>query len=107
MDSLLNNNIALFVISLVFGVMCSSIAAYKNRSKFLWFLGGIILGFIGLIIILCIKQIPEEKYKTQKTELDLLEELSRYKKLYEDGTIDEYKYNVEKDRIEDEIEKLK
>ena len=37
-------------------IICPIIAGYKNRSVVGWFFGGLILGFIGLIIVACLPE---------------------------------------------------
>lgn len=72
------------MICLLFGFLCSSIAKAKNRSGGFWW--GFFLNFIGLIIVICMKerydlynkatvQTREVKYKQEQNEK--LERLTR------------------------------
>lgn len=44
----------------VFGLICALIAASRNRSAILWFILGLVLNCIALIIILCLPEVPRE-----------------------------------------------
>ena len=95
-----------------FGATCSIIAYNKCRSSVGWFFLGYLFGVIAIIIVACLSNKTDVYYDRlseaypvphKKQELDLLEEIGRYKKLYEDGIISEDKYNSERCRIQSEI----
>ena len=50
----------LFIIILC-GILCAAIAASKGRSAIGWFLIGVFLGLLGVIIIACLSNLKEEQ----------------------------------------------
>lgn len=54
--------------SIVFGIICSTIASSKNRSAISWFFLGFFFGLIGLICVICAEKYPvnNNKYHTNK-----------------------------------------
>lgn len=54
-----------FVIGLILNIIsmiaCPIIGGNKGRSVVGWFFGGLFLSVIGLIIVSCLKEIPDER----------------------------------------------
>jgi hypothetical protein len=49
------------IIRTTFGLISMAVASSKGRSKFGWFVGGFLLGLIGLIIVLCLGDVDKRK----------------------------------------------
>lgn len=49
------------IIRTTFGLISMTVAGSKGRSKFGWFVGGFLLGLIGLIIVLCLGDVEKKK----------------------------------------------
>ena len=49
----------------LFGVCCALIANAKHRSGCGWFMGGVLLGPLGLIIVACLPRL-EKKHEPSK-----------------------------------------
>ena len=58
------------VVGLVFGGICSAIAASKGRNAVGWFFLGLLFSCISLIIILCLSNLQEEQAKWDANEVE-------------------------------------
>ncbi len=58
-----------WIFLILFGIISAAIAASKGRSAIGWFLIGLLLGLIGVIIICCLSNLKEEQaYRAQQDE---------------------------------------
>lgn len=64
------------------GIICYYMAVKKRRSTFLWLLIGMILGWIGVLLIYFIPKLPPKKYNIEKTDR-IDSKIKMYKELEE------------------------
>ena len=91
--------ISYLVAGIIWGVISNYVGKSKNINGFWW---GFFLGFIGLIIVICMK--PKEtvvidqidKNITKENKYDELEKLDNLRKV---GAITEYEFEQEKNKL--------
>ena len=91
--------ISYLIAGIIWGVISNYVGKSKNINGFWW---GFFLGFIGLIIVICMK--PKEtvvidkidKNVTKENKYDELEKLDNLRKV---GAITEYEFEQEKNKL--------
>lgn len=91
--------ISYLIAGIIWGVISNYVGKSKNINGFWW---GFFLGFIGLIIVICMK--PKEtvvidqidKNITKENKYDELEKLDNLRKI---GAITEYEFEQEKNKL--------
>lgn len=91
--------ISYLIAGIIWGVISNYVGKSKNINGFWW---GFFLGFIGLIIVICMK--PKEtvvidqidKNITKENKYDELEKLDNLRKV---GAITEYEFEQEKNKL--------
>lgn len=78
-----------WIIALVFGVICSLIAAHKGRSWIGWFFIGFFFSLIGLIIVLVVSDLKaqEQRFSNLERENQRLRERVRRDRIVADKQI--------------------
>lgn len=97
----------LVIIWLLCGVLCYFIMkskGYDNNTCLTHGVGGVLLGFIWLIVVLCkkentVKNVPIKKIKEPLSDLEAVELLERLANLKERGVITETEYSRKKAEI--------
>ena len=86
--------------AIIFGIITYAIADSKGRKNGFW--AGFLLGIIGLIMVLCLKDLPPEQREgshiiaLKENKYDNLEKLQ---KLRESGALTEEEFQKEKQKL--------
>jgi hypothetical protein len=56
------------IVRVIFGAICAAIANSKGRSEVGWFFGGFFFMLLGIIIVACLGNLKEQKYKEEAVE---------------------------------------
>lgn len=78
------------------GCLCEYLGNLKGQKG--CFLYGLLLGLIGVIIVLCLKDKSKE-ISNENNKYDKYEQLERLQKLKEGGTITEEEFEAEKNKL--------
>ena len=90
-------------------IICPIVAAGKKRSAVGWLFGGLLLGLLGIIIVLCLpKKMPQEVIVTRvrgeepedvRQPKDPVEEVKKLKELLDSGLISQDEFDAKKKQI--------
>lgn len=91
--------IAILLANLIWGIAAMAIGKAKGINGFFY---GFCLGFIGLIIVICMKEkepIKNEDPNTFNSNIDKYSSLEKLNELKNSGALSEEEYNLEKNKI--------
>lgn len=83
------------IILIACGILCEYLGRLKAQKG--CFLYGLLLGFIGVIIVLCLKD--KSKENDENKNFDKYDELQKLQKLKEAGAITDTEFETEKQKL--------
>lgn len=85
--------IGILICAIFFGAICQCIGSNKGRKWCFWY--GFCFGWIGLIIVLCLKN-KEMDYSAEKNKYESLEKLEQLK---QKGSISQEEFDSERKKL--------